>query len=318
MKKFFLEKLKIKIHIFIVLIIIITACSNENTETHYDRESSIPEDAVKMTPETDDYPPILHSDEYEEPVPLDVIDTAGAEDSPFIPSDRDELYFVFVKDVREDVYVQIRDPVNGIWVSKFENGSWQEPELVVLQDKDKLALNGCTFVQGNEMLFCTAREGYTGMHWFSAEYRDGEWQNWKNADFNPAFNVGELHIWNDELYYHSDREGGEGGTDIWMIKRINGERKDPVNIRVVNTESNEGMPYITNDGNELWFNRFYQGSPAVFRSRRIAGDWQEPELIVSQFAGEPTLDRQGNVYFVHHYYKDGKMIEADIYVAYKK
>ena len=41
-------------------------------------------------------------------------------------------------------------------------------------------------------------------------------------------------------------------------------------------------------------------------------------LIVSQFAGEPTLDDAGNLYFVHHYFEHGQMIEADIYVAYKK
>jgi hypothetical protein len=41
-----------------------------------------------------------------------------------------------------------------------------------------------------------------------------------------------------------------------------------------------------------------------------------PELIVSQFAGEPTLDEQGNLYFVHHFTADGELIEADIYAAY--
>jgi hypothetical protein len=41
-------------------------------------------------------------------------------------------------------------------------------------------------------------------------------------------------------------------------------------------------------------------------------------LIISQFAGEPTLDSQGNIYFVHHFYKDGEMIEADIYIAHRK
>ena len=78
------------------------------------------------------------------------------------------------------------------------------------------------------------------------------------------------------------------------------------------------MPYITPDGNELWFNRRYLGSPAVYRSIKVDDEWQEPELIISQFAGEPTLDNEGNIYFVHHFYEDGKMIEADIYVAYRK
>jgi len=50
----------------------------------------------------------------------------------------------------------------------------------------------------------------------------------------------------------------------------------------------------------------------------LKGEWQVPELIISQFAGEPTLDRDGNLYFVHHYYKDNVMLEADIYVAERK
>jgi len=68
----------------------------------------------------------------------------------------------------------------------------------------------------------------------------------------------------------------------------------------------------------LWFNRTYEGSPAIYRSAKVDGEWQEPELIISQFAGEPTLDKDGNIYFVHHFYIDGEMVEADIYVAYKK
>ena len=46
--------------------------------------------------------------------------------------------------------------------------------------------------------------------------------------------------------------------------------------------------------------------------------WSEPELILSQFAGEPTLDAEGNIYFIHHYVIDDEIIEADVYVAYRK
>jgi hypothetical protein len=58
----------------------------------------------------------------------------------------------------------------------------------------------------------------------------------------------------------------------------------------------------------------------VFRSiRQENGTWSEPEEIVSNFAGEPTLDSEGNLYFVHHFFdKDMNMIEADIYVCFKK
>ncbi|MBU0527228.1 MAG: hypothetical protein ABH983_02695 [Candidatus Micrarchaeota archaeon] len=286
--------------------------------TEEDRLEKIPNDAVKVTPEMDKYPPVLHSDEFEEPIPFDAVNSAGAEDSPFIPSDRDEFYFFFTPDVDVPVEKQVLDGVTGVWISKYENGIWQEPKRVILQDSGKLSLDGCEFVHGDMILFCTAREGYTGLHWSSAE-RDGDsWKNWRVDDFPEEYDVGELHIVGDTLYYHSDKDGGMGGYDIWFSKKVNGKWQEPENIEIINTEETDGWPFVTPDGNELWFTRTHLGSPAIFKSEKVEGKWQEPELIISQFAGEPTLDKAGNLYFVHHYYDDGKMLEADIYVAYKK
>jgi hypothetical protein len=60
------------------------------------------------------------------------------------------------------------------------------------------------------------------------------------------------------------------------------------------------------------------GDPGDFPRGKGEGSWGDPKLIVSRFAGEPTLDEAGNLYFVHHYFEGDQMIEADIYVAYKK
>ena len=60
------------------------------------------------------------------------------------------------------------------------------------------------------------------------------------------------------------------------------------------------------------------GGSAFFSFRNPDGSWNGPELIVSQFAGEATLDNEGNLYFTHHFYKDAVMLDVDIYVAYKK
>ncbi len=46
--------------------------------TNRERLESIPEDIVKGTPENDDFPPVLHSNEFEYPVPLEVVTSAGA------------------------------------------------------------------------------------------------------------------------------------------------------------------------------------------------------------------------------------------------
>lgn len=285
------------------------------------REASIPADAVKVTPATDVYPPVMHSDEWDAPIPLGApVNTAGAEDSPFIAPDGNTLYFFFTPDPNIPVEKQLFDNVTGIWASKKSAAGWAKPERVILQDAGKLALDGCEFVQGDDMWFCSAREGYTGIHWFYAEYMDGKWANWGDSDFPPDYQVGELHITRDgnQLYFHSARAGGKGGLDIWVSRKLGGQWQEPVNVEAVNSADDEGWPFVSRDGDELWFLRTYLGSPALFRSIQANGTWSEPELIISQFAGEPALDDAGNLYFVHHYYKDGKMLEADIYVAYKK
>ena len=302
----------------VIAVILICGCSTP-TEV-IDRESKIPSDAVKMTPETDVYPPILHSERYEKPVPFDAVNSRGAEDSPFIPYDSDDIYFFYTPDVRVPVEKQLLDEVTGVYVTERTGDGWDAPKRVMLQKKGKLALDGCEYVDHDHIMVCSAREGYTGINWFSADRKDEVWGNFQKVDFDPAYEVGELHIYDDELYFHSSRAGGEGQLDMWMSKKTDSGWGEPEHIDAVSTPESEGWPYISRDGKELWFTRFYNGSPAIFMSKRTDkdGEWGEPELIVSRFAGEPTLDSSGNLYFTHHYYKDNKMIEADIYVAKKK
>ncbi|MBW2968258.1 hypothetical protein KY362_07265 [Candidatus Woesearchaeota archaeon] len=304
----------------LLLIVLAFGCAPKE-RVYVDRHTVLPTDLQKMTPELDKNPPILHSAEFEQPVPFAAVNTVGGEDSPFVPADRDEFYFFFTPDVRVPVERQILDSVTGIWVSRRVDGAWQGPERVWLQDPGKLSGDGCEFVSGDKMWFCTVREGYTGLHWATAEWDEelGAWKDWQVNDFPEEYEVGELHFADDDtVYFHSTRAGGKGDNDIWMMTRSGEAWGEPVNVAVVNSEVSEGWPYITPDGQELWFNRWYKGTPGTFRSRMVDGEWQEPELIVESFAGEPTLDGEGNLYFVHHYYDNGVMLEADIYVAYRK
>lgn len=281
------------------------------------RLATIPADAVKMTPEMDGIPPIMLSDEFEDPIPVPGhVNTAGGEDSPFVTSDGQVLYFFFTPDVRIPVEEQVSDGITGIYVSSLVDGKWGIPHRVMLQKEGKLSIDGCEYVNGDIMWFCTAREGYTGLHWFTATFSSGAWRDWKLADFDPSYEVGELYITPDgsQLYFGSERAGGKGQMDIWMSQNVDGQWQEPVNISVVNTADGEGWPALSIDGSELWFYRNY----SIWRSLKVDGEWQEPEQIVSPLAGEPTLDRDGNLYFVHHYYEDDTMIEADIYVAYRK
>jgi hypothetical protein len=313
-----------KLIALILILFFLIACTETVNETDFgiSRESSIPVNAVKMTPETDLFPPIMHSNEFFEPEPLSFeINSRGAEDSAFILPDGKTIYFFFTPDVSVPVEKQVLDKVTGIYVSYKKENIWSNPERIMLQDKGKLALDGCEFIQENKIWFCSAREGFTGMNWFTAELIDEKWINWKNADFNPEFKVGELHFSADgqKLFFHSSRKGGKGQYDLWVSRKQNNEWLEPENLSALNSSESEGWPFLTYDEKELWFTRFYKGSPAIFRSKKINNEWSEPELIISQFAGEPSLDNKGNIYFTHHFYnKKSEMIEADIYIARKE
>ena len=314
--------------VVIAMLLLLSGCGGQSIEeektTLKSRLESIPTTAVKQSPKIDRLPPILHSSEFQPPVPLgDAINTSGAEDSPFITPDGNSLYFFFTPDGTIPAEKQLTDGVTGIYVSQKVNGQWQPAERVLLQKQGEVALDGCEFIQGNQMWFCSARIGnYRNIDFWIAEYKDGKWTNWQNAGklLNQDYQIGEMHITADgnELYFHSMQVGGKGGIDIWVTRKVNNEWQVPENVEAINTTDNEGWPFVTQDGKELWFLRTYLGSPALFRSKKVDGQWSEPELIVSQFAGEPTLDNDGNLYFVHHFYWDSKLLEADIYVAYRK
>ena len=126
----------------------------------------------------------------------------------------------------------------------------------------------------------------------------------------------KLYISNDgnDLYFHSNRAGGNGGLDIWVSHKVNGSWQEPENLEIVNSEADEGWPALNPQEDELWISRNY----GLWRSKKVDGEWQPPELVISNLAGEASLDRDGNLCFTHHYFEDGQMIEADIYVAYRK
>jgi hypothetical protein len=286
------------------------------------RADKIPTTAVKVTPEADVYPPILHVEGWHQPVPITVgINTAGAEDSPFITPDGNTFYFFFTPDMNIPVEKQLTDGVTGIWYSTWTIDGWSEARRLRLGTG--LSMDGAECLRSDELWFASARAGnYRGVDFWIATLKDNAASDIRNAGarLNEEIKVGELHISADgqTIYFDSPVEGGKGGTDIWVTHLVDGVWSDPENVGDVNTEENDSRPFLSQDGSELWFTRTYMGTPAIYRSTMTETGWSTPELIISQFAGEPSLDAMGNIYFVHHFMKDGQFLEADIYVAYKK
>lgn len=306
----------------LITILFFTGCVEERT-----REESIPADAVKYTPEMDFFVPVVHNSSWADPVPMPgPINTAGGEDACFITPDAKTFFFFFTPDVTIPHNEQLLDGVTGIWWSQKQGGAWTEPSRVKLGKE--LALDGAPFYQDNTLWFASFRVGNYGEDGdiWTAEFQNNEWVNIQNAGelLNDEYNIGEMHISSDgkTLYFHRENTTGTGDYDLFTTTFIDNTWTGPTLLGApVSTEKDDSRPFITSNGKELWFTREsnmgYTG-PAVYRSIKQAnGTWGIPEEIVSNFAGEPTLDDQGNLYFVHHFFdEEMNMVEVDIYVCY--
>ena len=315
------------IAVVVALVVVIAALSalSTNDAGTPSRYEIIPDDAVKMLPQSDLYPPILHSDEWSMPVPMPgAINTAGAEDSPFISPDGNRFFFFFTPDVSVPAEKQLVDKVTGIWWCTKVNGSWTEPEKIILHDD--VSLDGAEFVLGDTMWFASVRVGnLKEIDYYTAQFEDGVWGDVQNAgeQLNVEYDIGEMHITSDgdTMYFHTGEWSSDNDMDIYMMDRTTEGWSEPVEVPDINTDSIEGYPFISADGNELWYtgpSKLGHPGPALYRAIKDGTGWGEAEEIVSSFAGECTMDAEGNLYFVHHYFdEDMNMIEADIYVAYK-
>jgi hypothetical protein len=314
----------------VILIFSTLACSlgTGTNPTPIPREEAIPSNAVKMMPDHDPFQPVAVPG-WSQPEPLSgPVNTAGGEDSPFLTAEG-ELYFFFTPDVNIPASGQVGDGVTGIWRSERNGDNWTEPQRVLLIEPGEPHLDGCPFVMGDWMAFCSVRAGNVReIDIYTAERVDGTWTNVRNwgEPFNQDYWVGELHIAADgHLYFGSDRPGGLGGIDLWVSRWDGTSWAEPVNLGArVNTSNSENRPFVTSDGRELWFDGPSQvgyPGPAVFRAlRQPDGSWGQPEEIISSFAGEPNLSGDGSILlFIHHYFSEdmSRMIEADIYVSYR-
>jgi len=319
--------------VLLVSALLWTACSNTTGPAERPtRADLIPADAVKVTPETDVFVPVLQSAGWADPVPMPgPINTAGGEDSPFIAPDGSMFLFWWTPDVSIPAEEQVSDGGTGIWYTDGGAGAraWDEPTFVDLNSGLLPSLEGCPTLDGTTLWFCSVRSGNYGLidAWLADYAGPGVWTNRRNAGqtLNETYDIGEWHVLDggSEIVFGSDRADGYGDMDLWSTWHNEGEWSVPENLGPnVNDAGHQSRPFVTSDGEELWFtgtSRLGYHGPAVFRSLKQGVSWGPAEEIVSNYAAEPTVDDDGNLYFVHHFMDaDEEMIEADIYVCYRR
>lgn len=123
-------------------------------------------------------------------------------------------------------------------------------------------------------------------------------------------------------FFSSEREGGFGGSDIWMVEKIN--KKDwgkPVNLGAeVNSKFDEAGMFLAPDGKTLFFcsnGPNSMGSYDVFKTVLENGKWSTPQNLgypinSSSKEGQITVSADAKVAYISSERKGG-LGENDIY-----
>jgi hypothetical protein len=185
------------------------------------------------------------------------------------------------------VYTERRGLLNVILFSKKIRGRWQTPveitgQLNAGEDCSTSALNS----DGTE-LFLYKNDVFDG-NIYSSKFINDAWTPIikLNRNINTRFYESHASISADgkRLFFTSNREGGQGGLDIYMSElEASGDWGVPVNLgAAVNTAYNEDNPFITANDSVLYFcseGHNSMGGFDNFKSRKLGDEWKKPENL---------------------------------------
>jgi hypothetical protein len=187
------------------------------------------------------------------------------------------------------VYTEKRGISNVLFYSIREREKWQIPieitsQLNAGEDCSTASLNS----DGTE-LYLYKNDNYDGNIYVS-NLIDGSWTPIKklNKNINTKYFESHAAISADgkKIYFTSNREGGQGGLDIYVSERdASGDWGPATNLgSTINTVYNEDTPFITSNDSVLYFSsegHTNMGGYDVFRSSRLGIAWKSPENLGS-------------------------------------
>lgn len=212
------------------------------------------------------------------------INSSDNEYCPVISHDGKLLFYTSVQMVYDKDYGEYL-PFALLFSVSNDNGNWAKPKEITQKlgsdgnfYTSSLSSNGKTLVLyisefGNGNLFYTENENnrWSPLKPFPRPI------NTKSNETHACFTPDEK-----GLYFISDRSGGIGGKDIWYTETDEkGKWSEPVNLGMtINTQFDEETPFLTTDGNTLFFSSEGHNSMGgfdVFQSEKVGkAQWSAP------------------------------------------
>lgn len=185
------------------------------------------------------------------------------------------------------VYTERRGLLNAIMFSKKIRGKWQSPIEINEQLNAGDDCSSCSLNSDGTVLFLYKEDNFDG-NIYSAVYADGKWTPIKKLNNNINTKFYESHASvsanGKKLYFTSNRNGGQGGLDIYLSEKdASGDWGPAINLGIiVNTNFNEETPFITINDSLLYFSsegHKGMGGYDIFRSSGTGSKWQSPDNL---------------------------------------
>jgi hypothetical protein len=235
---------------------------------------------------------------------LKVVNTKGMEYSPMIAGKKDDvLYFSTDREggvAKKKIYGQTGNSYSDMWFIKAKKGSkrnvaktWEKPEIALGTINTKYNDGSCVFDRKYSTIYYTQCNGADGKSTscklFQAKLSGTEWAEEQMLGFcvDDTFDYGHPALSEDgkTMYFSSNREGGEGGYDIWCVT-YNQRAKSwgvPFNLgATINTEKDEMFPYVNIHNGSLYFSsngHLGMGGLDVFFVEGSGTEWSAPENL---------------------------------------
>ncbi|WP_158275615.1 tetratricopeptide repeat protein [Marinilabilia rubra] len=267
------------------------------------------------------------------PVPLKITNlgdqfNSGFDDhSPLVSLTGNRIFFTSRRPAGRDKELSDGQYSEKVFFAEHNGYEWEQPRPMGRffsrsEHKSILSLSP----DGNRIfLFKNDREGKSI---YVSNYRNDEWQEPEKLPHPINSEWAETHASlspdQSTLFFTSDRPGGYGGLDIYMVKLNEyGKWGEPVNMGPeINSEKDEETPMLHPDGRTLYFaseGHSSMGRFDVFFSQlEEDGSWAEPVNMGhpintpdDDFFFVPTLDKS-QAYYASYRFKEN-VGRSDIY-----
>lgn len=258
------------------------------------------------------------------PVTIEHLDTnVNSKVSEYAPVEADSiLYFSSLRD-KKDKAKNSDVPFNKIFISKKENAKWKRAAEMdsVINQKGIHTANTTFNKDFTKAVFSQCQQKNASSFQckiMGSDYVSGRWTDPQplpspvNIEGANTTQPAQAEI-NGEtyLFFASDRNGGQGGMDIWYCRQNSDNTYlSPVNCgTVINSSEDEITPYFENVTQSLYFSSNHHkgmGGFDIFKS-----DLKDEKFSVPENAGYPVNSPLNDIYYSHNSHKDKAYLSSN-------